>query len=194
MRRLFFFINMLLFIVIYVTGSRLYSLVTEPLEIPVSVLQTNDQRMKTVSSRFNRKVVRSPAMYQDILRKNLFHPDRSLSKPIEAVRVPLYPPLLPHLTGIVITDETAKAYLSDAATNETKTYKIHDMISGYKIIDIQRNKVILTYKGDKTEIRMIDKETVKAPKETTYQRKDFPEFRFKTRRYGLSGNERMQSR
>src|SRR4030067_13587 len=83
-----------------------------------------------------------------VLGSKLYH----VVKYKAAEKPPLPSP--PKLYGTVILNNNKTAILEQSDTRTTKVYRINDTISGYTVLEIHEDKVVLSGNDEKVEVRL----------------------------------------
>lgn len=154
MLRNYFLLNLLLALIIVVLGLELRDVISHSLQVPSEAV-TEDRQKGVVEFSHKDKVV-DESVFDTISRLDLFRPSRSasLAEDKKTDRPPLKPP--PKLFGTVIFNENKTAILQDSDTKTTRVYRINEFISGYKVLDILEDKVVLLAYEDKIEVKLRD--------------------------------------
>jgi type II secretory pathway component PulC len=104
----------------------------------------------------------SPSDYTTIAEENLFHPERKI--PVEKTEEKPLPKPEFVLYGTLITDDLRMAYLEDLnAPQSTQgrgkrqlALRLGNSLSGYTLLEISHDKVIMAKGDDKIEVRVIN--------------------------------------
>jgi hypothetical protein len=161
MIRNYFLLNLLLIFIIGGLGNKLYHVIKYTEEIPDEA-GTGEVRKEDIVQVHADKVLDENA-FEPISVLDLFRPSRSAPS-VEnkaAEKPPLPNP--PKLFGTVILNNNKTAILEQSDTKMTKVYRINDTISGYTILEIHEDKVVLLGNDEKVEVRLRDDKGVQAP-------------------------------
>jgi len=163
MIRNYFLLNVVLFTVIILLGSKLYDAWTTTLDIPEIAGQQQAQVHKPERAA-GKEGTLNETVFNVIVQKNLFHPSRSIrTKAPDPIR-PLSPAEKPQLFGTMIMTNTEFAIFENPSTKKTHIYYVNDEVGGFVVSDIQADKVMLLRDGESIEIRLRDDKKFKAPK------------------------------
>lgn len=161
MLRNYFLLNLLLALIIVGLGLELYDVISHPLQMPSEAVAEDIQR-RSVDFTDRGKVI-NESDFDAISRLDLFRPSRtaSLKNDKKTDLPPLKPP--PKLFGTVILNGNKTAILQDSDTRSTKVYRINEFVSGYKVIDILEDRVILLANEDKVEVKLREDKGITSP-------------------------------
>ncbi len=154
MIRNYFLLNLLLILVIGVLGNKFYHVVKYTAEMPAEA-GTGEVPKEDIAAGHADKALDDNA-YEPISVLDLFRPSRSAPS-VEnnaAEKPPLPNP--PKLFGTVILNDNKTAILESSDTKTTKVYRINDNISGYTVLEIHEDKVVLLGNDEKVEVRLRD--------------------------------------
>jgi hypothetical protein len=150
MIRNYFLINLILLIIIGFLGSKFYKVYSQPFNVPTE--PAVKQVQKETAPVKSEDMAPDASHFQIISNMDLFRPARSPykadAKQQEAPKIP------PRLFGTVILGNEKTAILEDPNTKMTRTYRINDSIGGYVISDILEDKIVLSWNGEKSEVRL----------------------------------------
>jgi type II secretory pathway component PulC len=154
MIRNYFLLNLLLILIIGMLGNKFYHVLKYSAEIPAEA-GTGEVRKEEINVEHKDKAVDEGA-FEVISALDPFRPSRSapLIQNKGAEKPPLPPP--PKLFGTVILNDNKTAILEQPDTKTTKIYRINDTISGYKVLEIHEDKVVLLGNDEKVEVRLRD--------------------------------------
>lgn len=172
MLRNYFLLNLLLALIIAALGLELHNVLTHPLQMP-SEAAAEDARKKAPAFTHGEKPI-DEGIFDAISRLDLFRPSRSasLADDKKAELPPLKPP--PKLFGTVIFNENKTAILQDSETKTSKVYRINEFISGYKVIDILEDRVVLLANEEKVEVKLREDKGIAAPARTAARPSPLP--------------------
>ena len=150
MIRNYFFINLILLIIIGFLGSKFYKVYSQTINVPsgTAVKQVQKETAPLTSG----DTVLDASHFQIISNMDLFRPSRSPHK--EDAKQQEVPKIPPRLFGTVILGNEKTAILEDPNTKTTRIYRLNDPIGGYVISDILEDKVVLSWNGEKSEVRL----------------------------------------
>ncbi|MBI5663524.1 MAG: hypothetical protein HZC49_00325 [Nitrospirae bacterium] len=154
MIRNYFLLNLLLILVAGLLGNKLYRVVKYTAEIPAEAV-TVEERKEDIAVEHADKAFDENA-YEPISEMDIFRPSRTApsAESKAAEKPPLPPP--PKLFGTVILNENKTAILEQSDTKTTKVYRINDTVSGYTVLEIHEDKVVLLGNDEKVEVRLRD--------------------------------------
>ena len=154
MIRNYFLLNLLLILIIGMLGNKFYHVLKYSPEIPAEA-GAGEIRKEEIYAEHKDKALDESA-FEAISSLDLFRPSRSasLSRDKVAEKPPLPPP--PKLFGTVILNNNKTAILEQSDTKTTKVYRINDTISGYTVLEIYEDKVVLLGNDEKVEVRLRD--------------------------------------
>ncbi len=162
MIRNYFLLNLLFIVIIGVLGNKLYHVVKYTAEIPAESGTGEGRKEDIVVGRADKAL--NENAFEPISVLDLFRPSRSAPS-VEnkaAERPPLPNP--PRLFGTVILNNNKTAILEQSDTKTTKVYRINDIISGYTVLEIHEDKVVLSGNDEKVEVRLRDDKGVQPPR------------------------------
>ena len=150
-------INLALSIILLFQGFKYYTVLNEPLNIPVikETKHLNDPSKKPKEIG-EEKILRSD--YEMIYQKDLFRRSRSPLKKEEISKLspPPFSKGKPQLSGTIILNDINLAFIKEIDDKKAKVYSLGGKISGFVIKDIKQGKVILA-KGDQSvQINLMD--------------------------------------
>ena len=152
MIRNYFLINLMLLVIIGFLGFRFYKVYSLPFEVPAEPAAKRVLK-ETAPVKSNDKVL-DASRFQIISNLDLFRPARTPykedAKQQEAPRIP------PRLFGTIIFGNEKTAILEDPATKATHIYRVKDSIGGYVVSEILEDRVVLSWNGEKSEVRLRD--------------------------------------
>ena len=160
MIRNYFLLNLLLILIIGGLGNKLYHVIKNKAEIPAGA--ATGEAPKEAAAGHTDKALDETAV-EAISVLDLFRPSRTApsAENKAAEKPPLPPP--PKLFGTVILNEKKTAILEQSDTKTTKVYRINDTVSGYIVLEIHEDKVVLLGNDAKVEVRLRDDKGVQAP-------------------------------
>ncbi|MBI5097642.1 MAG: hypothetical protein HZB30_00180 [Nitrospirae bacterium] len=150
MIRNYFLINLILLIIIGFLGSKFYKVYSQTFNVPSEPAVKQVQK-ETPPVQSEDKAL-DASHFQIISNMDLFRPARSPYK--EDVKQQEAPKIPPRLFGTVILGNEKTAILEDSNTKTTRTYRINDSIGGYVISDILEDRVLLSWNGERSEVRL----------------------------------------
>lgn len=159
MFRNFFLINLVIIAVIAYLGVKVYRAWVKPVEIRVSA-QKEDKPSDGKTGPSIQLPVRGSAYYQDIVSKDLFRPTRTPGAK-GPDRKQTFTKDKPKLFGTTIMNGQKFAILEDPATKSTKIFYLNDSFSGFTVVDIEQDKVVLESNGEKLTIRLREDKGIK---------------------------------
>lgn len=174
MRRNYFLINLVFFIVIVLLGFKVYGIWTKPLDIQSlpdgSQVQEQEQQKaqpdaKKAADEGKQEKGVNEVSYEIIVQKDLFRPSRTPFQAKEDAPEQIFLASPPRLFGTVIMDGTRSAILEDPVTKITRLYRLNDIFAGYTISDIQEDEVVLSKDGRKIDVKLRAAKTVEVPRQ-----------------------------
>jgi hypothetical protein len=159
MIRNYFLINIILLVIIGFLWAKFYKVYSQTFEIPSETTVKPIQK-KTDQVNSN-ETVPSAARFQIISDMDLFRPSRTPYK--EEVKQQEVPRVPPRLFGTIILGNEKTAILEDPNTKLTRMYHINESIGGYVVSDIFEEKVVLSWDGEKSEVRLREEKKGLAP-------------------------------
>lgn len=152
MIRNYFLINIILLVIIGFLGSKFYKVYSHTFEIPS---ETAVKQIQKETAQVRSEVMASDATrFQVISNMDLFRPSRTPYK--EEVKQQEAPRVPPRLFGTIIIGSEKTAILEDPNTKLTHMYRLNESIGGYVVSDILEDKVVLSWNGEKSEVRLRD--------------------------------------
>ncbi len=161
MLRNYFLINIVLVIMLGFLGFKFYDVVTYSRDIPSAAAVKEGEKSKGIDIKITGKVP-DKASFQIISSKNLFKATRAISVPVRTTQK-IDMAKQPKLFATIIRGSDSIAILEDPGTRKTKSYRINDLIAGFMISEILKDKVVLLSGEDKIEIKLREDKGIKAP-------------------------------
>jgi hypothetical protein len=158
MFRNFFLINIILLIIIGFLTFKFYKILAHPLDIPSKPVAKKVKEDKIIIT--NEDKLPDKSSFEIIAEKDLFKPSRTApllnntSKHVSTKD-------LPRLFGTIILNNERIALLEDPVTKITKGYHINDLVAGFVISEIQKDKVILLKDNKTVEVELREKKGFK---------------------------------
>jgi len=162
MLRNYFLINIMLVIMLGFLGFRFYDVVTYSRDIPSAAAVKEGEKSDGIDIKIIGKVP-DKTSFQIISRKNLFQPTRAISVPVGTTKK-IVKANQPKLFATIIHGSDSIAIIEDPGTKKTKSYRINDLIAGFVISEILKDKVVLLSGVDKIEIKLREDKGIKAPR------------------------------
>jgi len=161
MIRNYFLLNLLLILIIAVLGNKFYHVLKYSAEIPIEA-GTSEVRDEVVAVEHRGRAYDENA-FEVISAMDLFRPSRTA--PSVEKKATEKPPLPapPKLFGTVILNENKTAILEASDSRTTKVYRLNDTVSGYTVVEIHEDKVVLLGNDEKVEVRLRENKGVQAP-------------------------------
>ncbi len=161
MLRNYFLINIVLVIMLGFLGFKFYDVVTYSRDIPSAAAVKEGEKSKGIDIKITGKVP-DKASFQIISSKNLFKATRAISVPVRTTQK-IDMAKQPKLFATIIRGSDSIAILEDPGTRKTKSYRINDLIAGFMISEILKDRVVLLSGEDKIEIKLREDKGIKAP-------------------------------
>jgi type II secretory pathway component PulC len=152
MIRNYFLINLILLVIIGFLGFRFYKVYSFPFKVPVE--PAAKRVLKETPPVKSNDTVPDASHFQIISNLDLFRPSRTPYK--EDVKQQEAPKNPPRLFGTIIFGNEKTAILEDPNTKATHIYRVKDSIGGYVISDILEDRVVLSWNGEKSEVKLRD--------------------------------------
>lgn len=169
MFRNFLVLNVLLFSIVCFLGAELYDTLSRRMEVPTEPPVPAEKRAVekdetgTQSARMK--------SFDIITSANLFNPSRTSGKEEEKTATTPLPKDHPKLFGTIITGDKRIAIIEDPSTRERRTFGLNESVGGYVISEIEENKVVLLWSGEKITVQLREDKGVKPlPKRGTPRR------------------------
>jgi len=152
MLRNYFFINIVLILIIAFLGLRLYKAITYEKDDPLHITVEKTSPPKTMIAE-EVKVIDKESI-KVIAEKDIFRSSRTSSLSDAKTNVEMPPANPPKLFGTIMVGTEKTALLKENSGREAKIYRINESISGYRIIDIKADKVLLEAGGRTIEVKL----------------------------------------
>ena len=183
MFRNYILVNILLLIVIGFLGLKFYGILSHSVDIPTLDSVNASREDRVVFAGKERRL--DQASIQVIVLKDIFRPSRTSSLSAMKSREPVDFKNLPVLFGTIIMDGKKKAIIKDPEDKVTKTFDTNDLVAGFLISEILEDKVILVRDGEKIELKLRSKKSIKSKpsartKASTRKRRVRPQPKSKT--------------
>jgi len=148
-----FIINTLLLIIIAFLGTGIYRGITRQIPLPETA-PPSDTHLN-IPGGLSKGDVRAD-LYDVLLDKNPFSPDRSFHKDNTKTQRDTSTDVSkrPRLFGTILMGDVRKAILEDPLTKQRRLYTINETINGYRVVDIRKEKVILSQNGQQIEVKL----------------------------------------
>ncbi|MEW6714677.1 MAG: hypothetical protein AB1306_06260 [Nitrospirota bacterium] len=164
MLRNYFFVNIILMVIVSLLGVKLYKAVIYKKESPINIAVKKAEPEKAKTA-VQEKVINKES-FSVIAEKDIFRPSRTA--PLQgangnAVMPPKNPPTL---FGTIIVGAEKTALLKEEAGKTAKMYRLNESVSGYMIVDIQDDKVLLEAGGQTIEVKLRGKKGANTPQLT----------------------------
>jgi len=159
-----FFINLVLLIIIFLLGGKLYSVLSYTADMPMQPDVKSDEKVKVDIKPVDRIINESNVHL--IAKLDLFRPARTpyvAEKKDDPVQEAT-PGNPPKLFGTILLNNRQTAILQDPDTKKTAMYHVNDSVAGYKVSEILEEKVVLLKGAEKVEIKLREDKGVAAPK------------------------------
>lgn len=160
MIRNYFLLNLLLILIIGVLGNKFYHVLEYSAEMPI------EDGSGVVPEEFvpveHKDRAYDENAFEVISSMDLFRPSRTAPS-VErkaAEKPPL--PAPPKLFGTVILNDNKTAILEASDSRSTKVYRLNDTISGYTVLEIHEDKVVLMGNDEKVEVRLRENKGVQS--------------------------------
>ena len=164
MFRNYFLINIILILIVSLLGVKLYKAAIYKKDNPVNITVKKTEPVKMNAAGEDKGIEKESL--QVITEKDIFRPSRTSSL-LGADGNPEMPPANPPtLFGTIIVGAERTALLKEDAGKVAKMYRLNESVSGYKIVDIQDDKVLLEAGGQKIEVKLRGKRGVNTPQVT----------------------------
>lgn len=152
MIRNYFLINIILLVIIGFLWTKFYKVYSNTFEVPSET--AGKQIQKETAQVRSEDMVPDATRFQIISNMDLFRPSRTPYK--EEVKQQEAPKIPPRLFGTIIIGSEKTAILEDPNTKLTHMYRLNESIGGYVVSDILEDKVVLSWDGEKSEVRLRD--------------------------------------
>ncbi|MBI5739486.1 MAG: hypothetical protein HZA16_02095 [Nitrospirae bacterium] len=148
--RNYFLINLVLLVGIVFLGVEFYEIYFRKMDIPLEA--PAGPAGKEVKAVEDGPLPLDPAPFQVISELDIFRPTRSPYK--EEAAQQAVPKIPPRLFGTIILGSEKTAILEDPNSKSTRIYRINEKIGGFLVSEILEDKVVLTWDGEKSEVRL----------------------------------------
>lgn len=166
MFRNYFFINIILILIVSFLGLRFYKAIIYKKDNPVNITVKKAEPENIMA------VVEDSGIDKGSLKviteKDIFLPSRTSS--LVGANSNMPPKNPPILFGTIIVGVEKTALLKEDAGKAAKIYRIKDSISGYLIVDIQNDKVMLEAGGQTIEVKLRSKKSANSQLTSPAQR------------------------
>jgi len=159
MLRNFFIVNLFLILIIGYLGVKIYKTTISPIALPEKLILKKSQ-IQTDSGQEDRGVITKS--YDILIKRDPFNPERKSPGRISSgdIKTPSASER-PKLFGTILMGEIRKAILEDPVTKQRNIYGINDSIGGYVIVEIQKEKVLLSLNGQEIEVKLREDKGIK---------------------------------
>jgi type II secretory pathway component PulC len=158
MLRNYFLLNIILLVIIGFLGVKFYKVYKYTPGIPEPAVK---QVQKEIEPAKTEDIPVDPAFFQIIANMDIFRPSRSLFKEESGQQAIAKNP--PRLFGTIILGNEKTAILEDPNTKSTRTYRVNEPIAGYVVSEILEDRVVLSWNGEKSEVRLREEKKGLAP-------------------------------
>ena len=156
----YFLINLIMLIMIGLSGYWFYKVWVRPLDMPVPTGQ--EKVVLDKDSEDSMKWTKDEAAYNIISQKNLFRPSRTAVN-IESVATSVSTGDIPKLFGTIIKNNVNMAIIEDPSSKMTRIYNVNDSVAGFKVSEITQNKVVLIRGDEKIEVKLREEKGITSP-------------------------------
>jgi hypothetical protein len=150
MIRNYFLINLILLVIIGFLWTKFYKVYSHTFDIPSET--AGKQIQKETAQGSSEEMAPDATRFQIISNMDLFRPSRTPYK--EEVKQQEAPRIPPRLFGTIILGSEKTAILEDPNTKLTRMYHLNESIGGYVVSDILEDKIVLSWNGEKSEVRL----------------------------------------
>jgi type II secretory pathway component PulC len=152
MFRNYFILNIILIVIVSFLGVKFYKTVISKKERPaiVAVKKAETEEDKAV---LQEKPVDTES-FGVIAEKDIFRPSRTAPLEGADAAAEMPPKNPPTLFGTLIVGSEKTALLKEDAGKTARMYRVNESISGYLIVDIQDDKVLLQAGGQMIEVKL----------------------------------------
>lgn len=169
MLRNYFLINILLLLIVCLLGLKFYRVFLYEKEIPSGA--SVEKPVHNRYSAFRKSRIPGKVYFNLITEKNIFRSSRSSSLLGVTSRERSTPKDLPLLFGIIIVAGEKRALLKDAPGQTAKMYQVNDNVSGYLVVDIRDDRVLLEGGGQTVEVKLRGKKGFKPLPESSNRKR-----------------------
>ncbi len=164
MFRNYFFINIILILIVSFLGLRFYKAIIYKKDNPVNITVKKAEPEKIKAAGEDKGIDKESLKV--ITEKDIFRSSRTSSL-LGANGNPEIPPANPPtLFGTIIVGAEKTALLKEEAGKAAKMYRLNESVSGYMIVDIQDDKVLLEAGGQTIEVKLRGKKGANTPQLT----------------------------
>ena len=161
MLRNYFLINIVLVVLLGFLGFKFYKVVNYSMDIPSEAAVVEGQKSKDIDIKFKGKVPDKES-FQIISDKDLFRPSRTATAAVVRTTPKNGPTNYPKLFATIILENESTAIIEDPGTKKTKSYRINDLVAGFLVSEILKDRVILLSGDEKVEIKLRDDKGIQA--------------------------------
>ncbi|MBI5676417.1 MAG: hypothetical protein HZC48_11430 [Nitrospirae bacterium] len=151
MFRNYFFINIILILIVSFLGLRFYKAIIYKKDNPLNITVKKAEPDKIKAAGEDKGIDKESLKV--ITEKDIFRSSRTASSS-DANSTEMPPKNPPTLFGTVIVGAEKTALLKEEAGKAAKMYRVNESISGYLIVDIQDDKVLLEAGGQTIEVKL----------------------------------------
>lgn len=163
MFRNYFLINIILILIVSFLGFRFYKAIIYKKDNPVNVT-VKKAELKNIKAAGEDKVIDKESL-KVVTEKDIFRSSRTAPSLVaNGAEMPLKNP--PTLFGTIIVGAEKTALLKEDAGKAAKMYRVNESVSGYLIVDIQDDKVLLSAGGQTIEVKLRGKKGSNTPQLT----------------------------
>lgn len=156
MFRNYFFLNIILILVVSFLGVRFYKAILYKKESPLNITIEKNEAGKNMADGVVEDQGFDRASLKIITDKDIFRSSRTSAN--DNSQMPLRNP--PTLFGTVIAGSEKKALLKEDGGKSARMYRLRESVSGYLIVDILDDKVLLEAGGRTIEVKLRGKKSV----------------------------------
>jgi len=161
MFRNYFFINIILILIVSFLGLRFYKAIIYKKDNPINITVKKAEPEKIKAAGEDKGIDKESLKV--ITEKDIFRSSRTSSLLGANSGPPKNPPTL---FGTIIVGAEKTALLKEDAGKAAKMYRLNESVSGYLIVDIQDDKVLLSAGGQTIEVKLRGKKGVNTPQLT----------------------------
>lgn len=152
MKGKYLIINIGLVIISIILGLKVFEILSSAPEKSAYNEKAKEMASKPAERPTAEMQLSPPPDYQTVVEKDVFRPSRTKPAPVEIEVKPL--PKF-NLYGILLIGEKKRAIIgADQPVIKPRSFKIGDIIEGFEVVDILKNRVILKRGEEKVEVAL----------------------------------------
>lgn len=160
MLRNYFLINIVLVVLLGLLGYKFYKVVTYSMPVPAEASVAEGRKPMDIAVKF-KGTIPSRSFFQIISDKDLFRPTRTAPADSTAAAPVNTRAGNPKLFATIVGGSESIAIIEDPNTRKTKSYRLNDLVGGFVVSEILKDRVVLSAGDEKIEVKLREDKGIK---------------------------------